>query len=405
MSESVEPISSSSSGSNGADNPSGRRRLMLITLAFIVVVAGLGYTAYYLLHGRWFEGTEDAYASGNVVEVTPQTTGTVVEISADDNTLVKAGQVLIRLDPNDSRVALDQAEAALARTVRQVRGLYANVDGQTADLAVKQVALARAREDVARRHGLETTGAIAKEECAHAESTLESAERALTASKEQLAGTRALIDETTIATHPDVKAAASNLRKAYLDYARSTLQASVTGYVTQRSAQVGQHVSAGLPLMALVPLDQMWVDANFKETQLQHMRIGQPVELHSDFYGSDVTYHGRVSSLGIGTGSSMSLLPAQNATGNWIKIVQRVPVRISLDAKELAEHPLRLGLSMQVEVNMHDRSGKMLTDSSIDKPVYATQIYTRQLVDAETLIKGIIHANAGSQAAGARAAS
>jgi membrane fusion protein (multidrug efflux system) len=289
--------------------------------------------------------------------------------------------------------------------VRQVRGLYANVDGQTADLAVKQVALARAREDVARRHGLETTGAIAKEEYAHSESTLESAERALTASKEQLAGTRALIDETTIATHPDVKAAASNLRKAYLDYARSTLQASVTGYVTQRSAQVGQHVSAGLPLMALVPLDQMWVDANFKETQLQHMRIGQPVELHSDFYGSDVTYHGRVSSLGIGTGSSMSLLPAQNATGNWIKIVQRVPVRISLDAKELTEHPLRLGLSMQVEVNMHDRSGKMLTDSSIDKPVYATQIYTRQLVDAEALIKGIIHANAGSQAAGARNAS
>ena len=178
------------------------------------------------------------------------------------------------------------------------------------------------------------------------------------------------------------------------------MQASVTGYVTQRSAQVGQHVTPGLPLMALVPLDQMWVDANFKETQLAHMRIGQPVELHADFYGSDVTYRGRVASLGIGTGSAMSLLPAQNATGNWIKIVQRVPVRIALDPKELLEHPLRLGLSMHVKVDMHDRSGRMLTDSSSGKPVYATNIYARQLADAEVRIRGIIHVNAGRSVGG-----
>jgi membrane fusion protein (multidrug efflux system) len=379
-------------------NGNGRRRMLLIGLAIIVVVAFSGYGAYYFLHGRWFESTEDAYANGNIVEVTPLVSGTIIEIGAEDNTLVKVGQALVKLDPNDSEVALEQAEAALARTVRQVRGLYANVDGQSADLAAKQVALDRARDDVERRRGLDTSGAIPKEELAHVQAALDGAERAVVISREQLATTRALTDDTAVATHPEVKAAASALRKAYLDFSRSTLQAPVMGYVTQRSVQLGQHVAAGMPLMALVPLDQLWVDANFKETQLEHMRIGQPAELHSDVYGSDVTFHGHVVSLGIGTGSALSLLPAQNATGNWIKIVQRVPVRIALDAKDLNEHPLRLGLSMHVEVNMHDRSGPMLSQSTPDKPAYSTSVYQRQLTDAETRIKEIIRTNSGSAA-------
>jgi membrane fusion protein (multidrug efflux system) len=273
--------------------------------------------------------------------------------------------------------------------------MYSNVEGQSADLASKQFALQRAREDVERRRGLDATGAIPKEELAHAQSALDEAERAVVVAREQLATTQAMTDDTLLATHPDVRAAAAGVRQAYLNYARSILQAPVTGYVTQRSAQVGQHVNVGLPLMALVPLEQIWVDANFKETQLEHMRIGQPVEVHSDLYGSDVTYHGRVESLGIGTGSSMSLLPAQNATGNWIKIVQRVPVRIALDSKELGEHPLRIGLSMHVVVDMHDRSGPMLSRSTPGRAVYSTKIYEQQLADADARILAIIRGNSG----------
>ncbi|MFY9327835.1 MAG: efflux RND transporter periplasmic adaptor subunit, partial [Georgfuchsia sp.] len=343
-------MSATSSSATPANDNNGRRNFLLKGLAIIIAIAAVGYAVWYFLHGRWYENTDDAYAHGNIIEVTPLVSGTIVEISVDDNMLAKAGQSLVKFDPNDSRVALQQAEAALARSVRQVRGLYANVGGQSADLAVKQVALDRARADVERRHGLDVSGAISREDLAHTQAVLESAERALMVSREQLATTSALTDDTSIATHPEVKAAASVVRKAYLDYARSTLRASVTGYVTRRSAQLGQHVTTGTSLMALVPLDQLWVDANFKETQLEHMRIGQPVEVRSDLYGGDVIYHGRIASLGIGTGSSMSLLPAQNATGNWIKIVQRVPVRIALDAKELNEHPLRIGLSMHVEV-------------------------------------------------------
>lgn len=375
--------------------PNGRRRFLLLALAVLVVVAAIGYGIYYFVHGRWFESTEDAYANGNVIEITPQVAGTIVEIGAADNMLVTAGQPIVKLDPNDSAVALQQAEAALARTVRQVRGLYANVEGQSADLAAKEVALAKARADLERRRGLDTTGAVSKEEILHLQTAVEAAQRAVDVSREQLTTTRALIEDTSVATHPEVKAAAAAMRKAYLDYVRSTMRAPVAGYVTQRSAQVGQRVSPGMPLMALVPLDQLWVDANFKETQLAHMRVGQPVEVHSDLYGSDVTYHGRIESFGIGTGSAMSLLPAQNATGNWIKIVQRVPVRIALDPKELRQHPLRVGLSMHVEVNMHDRSGPMLTQSPSDKPIYATDVYTQQIAEADARISAIIQDNLG----------
>lgn len=373
-----------------------RRRLLLLALAAFVVIVFAAYGLYYFLHGRWYESTDDAYASGNVVEVTPLVTGTIVEIGAEDNTLVKAGQPLIKFDPNDSRVNLDQAEAALARTVRQVRGLYSNVNAQAADLAGKRVSLERAREDLARRRGLEGTGAISKEELAHALATLDVAERSLAATHDQLTTTRALVDDTTIATHPEVQAAAAAVRRAYLDFARGTLLAPVTGYVTQRNAQVGQRVAAGLPLLALVPLDQLWVDANFKETQLMHMRVGQPVELHCDLYGNDVTYHGHVASLGIGTGSAMSLLPAQNATGNWIKIVQRIPVRIALDPAELRQYPLRIGLSMHVEVDMHDRSGPVLTESKTGKSAYNIAVTAHLLDDAEKRISRIIHRNTGS---------
>jgi len=388
---------------NGTPSPAAangsRRRVLLIGLSTLLAAAGIGFGAYHYLHGRWYESTDDAYANGNVVQVTPQTAGTVISIDADDNARVDAGQPLVKLDPSDSRVALEQAEAALARTVRQVRGLYSNVSGQEADVAAKRVALDRAHADFERRQGLASSGAIPQEELAHARDALSAAEKALAAAEQQLATSRALVDDTGVASHPDVKAASAQLRKAYLDFARSTLPAPVSGYVAQRSAQVGQRVQPGAALMAVVPLDQLWVDANFKETQLEHMRIGQPVVLHSDLYGSDVVYHGQIAGLGVGTGSAFALLPAQNATGNWIKIVQRVPVRITLDPKELADHPLRVGLSMSVEVNMHDRSGPTLAQAPSPKPVFSTDVYAQQFADADSRIADIIRSNAGGGAA------
>lgn len=372
-----------------------RRRLLLTALATAVVVGAVGFGTYQFVHGRWFEHTDDAYASGNVVPVTSQTAGTVVTIFTDDNRLVSAGQTLAELDGSDAQVQLEQAEANLARTVRQVRGLYSKVGSQEAERDNRRAQLERAKADFERRQGLVSTGAIPAEELAHAREALTSAESALSGAEQQLASSAALTENTAVLTHPEVKAAAAAVRRAYLDYARSQVPAPVSGYVTQRAVQVGQRIQPSSPLMAVVPLDQMWVDANFKETQLQHMRIGQPVTVTSDLYGDGVTYHGKIAGLGVGTGSAFSILPAQNATGNWIKIVQRVPVRIELSRDELLANPLRIGLSMRVEVDMHDQSGPTLSKVASTDPVYSTRVYANQLAEAEKLIAEIVQNNAG----------
>ena len=211
--------------------------------------------------------------------------------------------------------------------------------------------------------------------------------------EQQLKTTNALVDDTVISSHPDVQAAAAQLRQAYLTNARSTLIAPVTGYVAKRTVQLGQRVQPGTALMAVIPLDQLWIDANFKETQLRDMRIGQPVDIESDIYGSDVKYSGTVDSLGAGTGSAFALLPAQNATGNWIKIVQRVPVRIHINAEELAKHPLRVGLSTVVNVDLHDQSGPVLAQQAPQKASFTTNVYDRQLAEADAMINQLIHDN------------
>ena len=289
----------------------GKRRRALLIVAAVVVVAGLAWLAYYLLVARWHQDTDDAYAQGNVVRIVPQTVGTVVAIDADDGMKVEAGQPLVELDPNDAQVAYDQAVANLAGTVRQVRGLYSSVDAGQADIKARQVAVKQARADVARREGLVASGAVSREELAHARDMLAAAEAALSASQGQLARSTALVDATTLQKQPQVQAAASQLRQAYLNLQRATIVAPVSGYVAERSVQLGQRVQPGTTLMTIVPLEQMWVEANFKETQLTKMRIGQPVEVHADLYGGDVTYDDTIASLGMGTGSAFSLLPAQ----------------------------------------------------------------------------------------------
>lgn len=372
----------------------GKRRRALLILATVVAVGAIVWLAWYLLVARWHQETDDAYVQGNVVAVVPQTAGTVTRIDADDGMKVEAGQPLVHLDANDAQVAYDQAVANLANTVRQVRGLYSSVDAGQADLRARQVAVQQAREDVKRREGLVASGAVSREELAHARDLLASAEAALGQAGGNLSRSRALVDATTLAKQPQVEAAASQLRQAYLNLQRSAIVAPVGGYVAKRQVQLGQRVQPGATLMTVVPLDQVWVDANFKETQLGKMRIGQPVKLHSDLYGGDVEFDGKVAALGMGTGSAFSLLPAQNASGNWIKIVQRVPVRIEIDPKQLAEHPLRLGLSMSADVTVRDQNGPVLAAArSAGKPLFATAAYEKQLADANELIARVIRNN------------
>ncbi|WIG54826.1 MAG: Multidrug efflux system EmrAB-OMF, membrane fusion component EmrA [Rhodanobacteraceae bacterium] len=372
-----------------------RRRWLLRGLVAVIVIVAIIWALYHFMVGRWYEGTDDAYVNGNVVQITPQVPGTVISIGADDNDYVREGQVLVKMDPSDADVALAQAEATLAQTVRKVRGLYSTVHTSKADVAAREAVVKQAQADFQRRKGLAASGAISAEELSHARDALTTAESALTAAQAQLATSSALVSDTQIATHPDVKAAAAQVRAAWLNDQRMTLIAPVSGYVAKRTVQVGQRVQPGTPLMAVVPLHQLWVDANFKETQLTDMRIGQPVTLTSDIYGGSVKYHGKVVGLGIGTGSAFSLLPAQNASGNWIKIVQRLPVRISIDPKDLDKHPLRVGLSMDVSVNLHDQSGPMLSQQPVEHPVFSTDVYARSKAEADELIDKIIHENSG----------
>ncbi|QDQ88573.1 HlyD family efflux transporter periplasmic adaptor subunit [Alcaligenaceae bacterium SJ-26] len=347
--------------------PASRRRLLLLATAVFVLLA-VGYGLWWWIYSSHFESTDDAYVHGNLVQITPQVAGTVVAIAADDTEWVKAGQPLVQLDPADAEAALAQARAQLAQAVRQTRTRYvqnealqADVSAREADLKRVQADLARARTDLDRRQKLARTGGVSGEELQHAQTALRSAQSqaaqaqaALEAAQAMLETNQALTRGTDVAHHPDVQRAAAQLREAWLARERTALPAPVDGMVARRSVQVGQRVAPGAALMSVVALDQLWVEANFKENQLRNMRVGQPVTLVSDLHGDRVRYHGVVSGLDAGTGSAFALLPAQNATGNWIKVVQRVPVRIRLDPTELAEHPLRIGLSMTVEVDVGD---------------------------------------------------
>jgi len=373
-----------------AENP-GKRKLMLVLLAAAIAASGAAYGTYYFTIGRFHESTDDAYVSGNLVQLTPQISGTVVAVNADDTQIVKQGDPVVTLDGADAKIALLSAEATLGQTVRQVSGLYVNNDFYAANIAQRQADLVRVQDDLKRRLAVAESGAVSGEDVAHARDAVTAAEAALDAARQQAEANHALTDRTTVAQHPDVQAAAAQLRDAYLNYARNTLPAPVTGYVAQRSVQVGQRVAPGTPLMAIVPLDGVWVDANFKEGQLNHMRIGQPVILTADVYGSSVKYHGRVEGFSAGTGAAFAVLPAQNATGNWIKVVQRLAVRVHLDQAELNAHPLRIGLSMQVDVTTRDQSGTQL--AAAVNTTYRTDVFAQYGAAADAEIAQIIAQN------------
>lgn len=379
----------------GATPPNGRRARLLWLLISLFLAAGIGYAVYWTLIARYVESTDDAYVGGNLVQITPQLSGTVLAIGAEDTEYVKAGQTLVQLDQADARIALAQAEAALAGSVRKVRNLMALTAEIEANVALRRTELERVRADLARRAPLAASGALPAEELQHARDAVASSRAALDAAERQLAAQKTLIDHTTVKTHPEVQAATAHLREAYLAYARTTLHSPVSGVVAKRSVQLGQRVAPGTPLMAVVPLDQLWVDANFKERQLLNLRVGQAATLRADIYGSAVEFHGRVAGFGAGTGGAFALLPPQNATGNWIKVVQRVPVRIALDPAELAQHPLRLGLSMAVEVDTHERDGDGKAQAAPTTPAYQTKAYASLSELADRRIAAIIQANGG----------
>ena len=396
-----------------AGNPA--RRKALTAVAATVAVVGIAYGIYWAMVLNHFESTDNAYVQGNVVQITPQLSGTVIAINADDTDHVKAGQLLVRLDPADAQIALDQAEAQLAQTVREVRTLYANnstlraqIALREADLARAQSDVARAQDDVARRAPLLATGAVGKEEFNHVTSALAAsksgvaaAQSAVVAAREQLASNQTLTDGIAVEQHPNVLRASARVREAYLAMKRADLLAPVDGYVAKRSVQLGARVQAGAPLMSVIALNHVWVEANFKESQLQNLRLGQPVKLIADVYGKKVAYHGVIEGLGAGTGAAFALLPAQNATGNWIKVVQRVPVRIALDAKELVEHPLRVGLSMDAKVDVSGLEGRMLADATRAPVATQTSVFDQNNTAADAQVRKIIVANGGQ--AGGRA--
>ena len=387
----------------------GRRRTALLGVTGVVLLGFIAYGAYWALVLNHFESTDNAYVQGNVVQLTPQVAGTVIAISADDTDFVKAGQPLVKLDPADARVALEQAEAQLAQAVRETRTWFVNngtlkaqIAAREADLIRAQSDLARAQDDVSRRAPLVATGAVGKEEFNHvtsqvavARTALSAAESGTLAAREQLASNQSLTEGISVDQHPNVLRAAGRVREAYLALSRAELLAPVDGYIARRSVQLGQRVQAGTPLMSVIALKDVWVDANFKEGQLRNLRIGQPVDLIADVYGKKVEYHGTIEGLGAGTGAAFALLPAQNATGNWIKVVQRVPVRIALDPKEVAEHPLRVGLSMDAKVDVSKTGGRMLADAS-QSPLHAkTAVFDEGRSAADANVQKIIAANMG----------
>ncbi|XAH22142.1 efflux RND transporter periplasmic adaptor subunit [Xylophilus sp. GW821-FHT01B05] len=389
----TQPPSSPAGGAGGNKTPVPLRARdqVLTAIVLILLVAGI---AWYAMPSDT-EHTEDAYVDGNVVQVTSQIAGTVTAFMADNTDHVMAGAPLVTLNPVDQEVQFERAQTALAKATRMARTQYSQVQQLRAEVAQRQNDVQKARTDLDRRARLASSGAVSREEISHAEDLLKNAQAALTAVNQSLAQRRAMVDGTSLRTHPDVLAAATNLRDAYIARARTSILSPVEGSVTKRSVQLGQRINAGVALMSVVPLDELWVNANFKESQLAHLRIGQPAELTAEVYGRDVVYHGKILGLDAGTGSAFALLPAQNATGNWIKVTQRVPVRIALDPKEVAQQPLRVGLSMRVSVDTARRDGEMIRTDVAPNFAYKTQVYDHELRDADAIVEAVIHANEG----------
>ena len=376
-----------------SNNKSQQRKKGLSIFILLLLLISIGSAAYWYFFIKGFEETEDAYVSGNQVMVSAQVAGNISKINVDNMDPVQAGDVLLELDDTNAKLSFEQAKSNLANAVRQVSQLNYTVKQLKSAVRANEITLAQAQGNLNRRVQLVKDGAIDKESFQHAKEAVELAKANLTTSQNQLEANQALLLDGPLSEQPQIQSAVSNLKQAWLNLERTKIRSPIKGYVARRNAQVGQAVSVGGALMAVVTTDQMWLDANFKETQLTHMRIGQPVEIHFDLYGKDKTFNGKVVGIEMGTGSAFSLLPTQNATGNWIKVVQRVPVRIQLDPQQLSENPLRIGLSATVKVDVSDSQGETLRDQAPATTLYSTNVLQYDESAVNNLIESIIRDN------------
>lgn len=370
-----------------------KRKKVLWTMTSVFLVIALGVFLYWLIWGRFHEYTNDAYVSGNLVYVTPQVSGIVTSICIDDTEFVQEGDVSIEIDPIDYEIALEASKANLADTIRSVAELFLQTKQAFAMIDVNKAKFIQTSQDFERRVELVESGSVSIEDFDHAENALFEAYYSLIASETYYLALFAQVGNTTVQKHPRVQKAVENLKNAWIQRRRCTIKAPVGGLIAERSVQVGQRVSQGQSLFAIIPLEQMWVDANFKEVQIGKMQIGQPVSLNSDVYGGRSPYQGHIIGIGGGTGSVFSILPPQNATGNWIKIVQRVPVRIALDPSEVKKFPLRLGLSMEATVDIRDIGQNCIPLPISQRTLYQTQVFDHEEDGVEQAIQEIYRKN------------
>ncbi len=374
-----------------ADNHKRNHALWWFT--FILIAATAAWFSWWFFYLRFYETTDDAYANGSMISINAAIPGSVVSFYADNTDLVNEGQLLVLLDSTKYQMEYDKAIAGLASTVLQVRQLYDSVDARRAAVASKRTMVERTRYDFQNRSGLIGSKAVSNEEFSHSKDDLSVAELNLKQAESELKVALDATGNTPLEKHPNIEQQIATVKQAYYNLQHCSIYAPATGYVAQRAVEVGQTVTPNTAMMAVIPTDYVWVDANFKETQLAHMRIGQPATVKFDIYGSDVKFEGTVIGIASGTGSVFSIIPAQNATGNWIKIVQRLPVRISLDAKMLKDYPIRLGISAEASVDIANRDLPMLAPTPSTKAVASTPVFDIHLEKVNKVINDVIRAN------------
>ncbi|WP_052436039.1 HlyD family efflux transporter periplasmic adaptor subunit [Neochlamydia sp. EPS4] len=386
--DSQEPSSSPLSPSNTIKR---NRKLWGFTL--ILVLASLSWGLLYVLYLQGYETTDDAYASGNMININPSITGSVIAYYVDDTDFVTEGQLLVQLDQTEYLLKYEHSLASLASTVLKVRQLYEKVKASQSTLEARKIALSKANYDYENRSHLVEMQAISKEEYTHSKADLSIAKATHQIAEAELAAAIAAVGNTSLECHPLLIEAKSQVRKSYYDLQHCRIYAPATGYVAQRTVNVGQSVRPQTPLMAIISQNDYWVEANFKETQLKFMRIGQPATINFDMYGSKIEYVGKVVGIASGSGSNFSLIPPQNATGNWIKIVQRLPVRISVEPEQMKKYPLRLGISAKVKVDISNQDLPMLASTSPGRPLAATTVFNVHLEPIDHVIDEVIQAN------------
>lgn len=382
-----------STSNQSSDQLNKKRNSLMYWISAIILIIGITWFVLWLLYFRFYQSTDDAYVRGNLVNVTTVISGTPIAFFCDNTDLVKKGQLLVQLDDTYYRIEYNRQKANLADTILKVKQLYDSVNENIANVENKRIAMEKAGYDYNNRSKLIDSKAITNQDFSHSRDDFNMAILSLKQAEYQLSMAKDLAGNTPIEKHPLIEIAKNELRTAFYQLKHCSIYAPATGYVAKRNVEVGQWVSPSSAMLAIIPIDYIWVDANFKETQLNNMRIGQPAKVHIDLYGSSVEFEGKVAGIESGTGSVFSLIPPQNATGNWIKIVQRLPVRIILDQETLKKHPLRLGLSSYVTVDISNTDGPVLAPYPVKKTIASTNVFDLNLNEVEEAIERILQEN------------